>query len=264
MSTQFRRIIPVLIFLFCSSCMTTTKPKNTVSEETGGKNKGTVLQHLYQPIANDHQPDGYGMYTYVLMRKHLRMEDRNTLHEKRLRALLKHITAELDPVKEARQEKKYYNLFLYPSQLPEFKPDVSFIRQYDFDFSKEIVEQIVSLLRQPGFNENPEATALLSKLINHDGPFLISMIRPYNMTSDAELLFFADLSGFNPIAIEPIVDEYKKQMRTDGSGVEEFESIRLNILDALLILGKSTEQIHESAVEFYFDHFNLISSAFAK
>ena len=266
MSTHFHRIIPILFILFCSACMTIPQPKDTASEETKERNGGNQLQHAYQPLMdNDPTPDGYGMYTYVLMGMRLRLENQDTPQGKRLEALLKRITdtSAFEEGTRRENEKAYFNLFLYPSHIPEFRFDASAIGQYDFDFSMEIREDIHKSL-QSSLNGNPGRDKKINEFLKifttHDGTFLISMVHPHDKISDAEGLFFVDLSGFNPNVIGPIVDEYKKQIKIDGSGIKEFESIKLNIQNYLHMLAESGEEVFRSGILYIIS----VKSAFAK
>ncbi len=188
-------------------------------------------RHVWLPLTAmfAEEPD-FGMYTYVLFGRKLKPRGRlgpETMarYESLLRAIhLSTLSSAESGISEIK-EKRETNLFLIPLEAEVSEPTR---HNYDSVLSLRCLSFASRMVRK-------NDTGLAQSLLDNEGPFLISTLKPMGDTAEKGLeLLYADLSSTNPAAMAEIVGAYKRRIGGGLAGIERFRSLRLALLDAIL------------------------------
>ena len=215
--------------------MGSAPPPPTEPPPTKGIDLGPgVFDSAYLPVERSASaPEGYGLYTVMLMR---------TANPTSVRALGRLLAVTVD-ARDAAIERRNLNLVLLPVKnaaaatrvlagaraQPEGTAGTLLLQQYDF---AQAALLLAALCR-------PERGADVMKLCGSsvpDGPILVAGQRPLQAPSPhGERLLVVNLSQTDPAAMGEAIAAFRRQvLRKDYAGPDRYEHWRLSVLDAAL------------------------------
>lgn len=165
-----------------------------------------VTMHAFQPVTRENlrrMPD-YGAYTYVIFaqRPDLAAQPVQQNYEALLQAIVAG-TPHIDALKDAPP--KAINIFCIPSLARTMADRNRYdIKAYDADLG-------LALLATAGRGSiiNP---AILGRLRNSPGPFLLTTFKPLDQVASSDPLFFVDLAPYGRDSYPALVASYKEQI----------------------------------------------------
>ena len=168
--------------------------------------RAPVFAHAFESVTRENlrRMPRYGAYTYVLFAQ--RPGAAADSVKKNYDALLQAIvagTAHISAMADWKPET--LNLFCIPSLSREMPDRNRYdIKNYDSDLA-------FALLATAG-RGSIITPAILDRLRNSPGPFLLTTFRPLDQTASNDPLFFVDLSPYGPESYPALVASYKEQL----------------------------------------------------
>jgi len=169
---------------------------------------------LYSYGDEDH---GYATYSYVLVGRDEFNQDAISLYLKLISAIQGSTVEVLSLPNNVRAAN--FNLFLIPAIGK--KGDVS--PEPNYELSKLLLTALSA--------SSPEN-------FDSPGPYIITLYRPISFRKQDDLadILYIDLTNLHPTAIPEVVSTYKRKILEENiSGIDKLRSIRLSILNTLLI-----------------------------
>ena len=198
-------------------------------------------EHAHGPLLRvGGEPQGYGMYTYVLFGRKVGLREPPPpaavlqRYESLLKALEGRVrsAATLDAAGVARSR---VNLFCIPA-VTENK--LAALENYNSEIASiYLIWAGQATLQDPRLHD---------KLGAGDGPFLVSSLKPLTAGAGGPLMV-ADLGDTAPAAMEEVVMEYRRQLSAKPlASVEDFKSLRLKLLNLILLTDTNIRIVKEA------------------
>jgi len=163
------------------------------------------------------EPSGYGMYSYVFAGRPL---DSDQSHSRRYAALIasiKGVTPEGQQIEQTEIPRGEVNIFMIPTGSSDQR-------------GNQDISKILATLM-----------AATDQRFRRPGPFIVSLYHPIRAASgESNDMLFADLTNTRVRAIPDLVRIYKNRVsETELAGIEKLKSLRLSLLNSLLIAEES-------------------------
>ena len=196
-------------------------------------------------IQLDGEPNGYGLYTYVIFGSKISENTNFDVDQasKRLNALLEAIDLSAityEALDKANIPHSQINLFCIPVKKSNKLADLD-------NFNSEL-----SLLyREIATGALKEDEAFLNKFAITAGPFLVSTQQPLNKVRTPQAVLFADLTSTNISAMKEVVTAYKQKVNDAVSekGTNKFDPIKLRILSLILDADKNIKLMKDAVAD---------------
>lgn len=206
--------------------------------------KAIPIRHVWDTLRYEGcEKKGYGMYTYVLFGRRVdNLASVSPEIAKRYENLLYAIISSTPTTREARHLMKgRSNIFYIPSKVNLGAGKFS-LKDYNSSLAMSYIARLADMIKNN--------TKLVERFDTRPGPFLISVRYRLGKISKGNFMLYADLSECHQAAIEEIVVAYKNHITTEGvNTIEEFDSLRLKILNFILFADEDLKVVRAEAAE---------------
>jgi len=200
-----------------------------------------LVSHAYELFTEwNKERDGFGAYTYVLLRSASDLQQADVL--KRYTALLEVLGREQEASKIAAAEARGVNLFCIPSKAPGTLPANGAAGNYANDLGHQLL-----LRAQSGLLTRPE---IRKRLLKSAGPFLITLPGRIADAKSSTPLLFVDLGGYPDDVVADLLTQYKGDLLIDFPRDQAVwqPPIRLRVALAMIRLAGDTGELIASVV----------------
>lgn len=196
----------------------------------------TILTHHIKYITSTKKiNDSYGAFTYVIFPRKIDFNENSLLAGK-----YRHVLSKLHEHHghAVSSPKSTNNKSIHVFLLPALNENFDSIKDYNFELSREIIDDLLKELRASNNN------IFADKLAYNEGPFLITSLTPLNL--NPETIIYADMSSMPKEGIAQIIHSYSKNISSKNiveMDIKDIEKIKASILSILVNTNADIESI---------------------